>query len=167
MKAVHAQAIRIPAAYEVKCFFSQDNIHTITFHHIVIPAFEIALAMGTNFRHRNCFTPNNITSGFCSGGCGRRVNEMGYDKLPFLRRLQNLCLTGRSSDLSRLLKPSHPPPGFRGSRDSGVIFRSHMAEMMAGTYSSGNCCRLSRHSLLILPGMTGDMKPMNGVNVMK
>ena len=25
------------------------------------------------------------------------------------------------------------------------------AEMMAGTYSSGNCCRLARHSLLILP----------------
>jgi len=29
------------------------------------------------------------------------------------------------------------------------------AELMAGTYSSGNCCRLSRHSLLILPGVTG------------
>ncbi len=57
-------------------------------------------------------------------------------------------------------------PVWTGSRDSGVIFRSHMAEMMAGTYSSGNCCRFSRHSLLILPGMTGDMKPMNGVNVM-
>ncbi len=80
MKAVHTQAIRIPAAYEVKCFFGQDNIHTITFYDIVIPAFEIALAMGTNFRHCNCFTPNNITSGSCSGGCGRRVNEMGYDK---------------------------------------------------------------------------------------
>ncbi len=34
---------------------------TITFQDIIVPAFKFAMALGTSFRHRNCFTPNNIT----------------------------------------------------------------------------------------------------------
>lgn len=66
VKAVHTQAIRITAADETHGFLTQDDMDTITFQDIIVPAFKLALAMGTNFRHRNCFTPNNITSVFCS-----------------------------------------------------------------------------------------------------
>jgi hypothetical protein len=78
--------------------------------------------------------------------------------LPFHRRLQNLCCTGRSSDLSRLLKPSHPTPLGRGRRTVVSMFRSHVPKGWRGTHSSGNCCRLSRHSLLILPRIAGSIE---------
>ena len=78
--------------------------------------------------------------------------------LPFHRRLQNLCCTGRSSDLSRFLKPSHPTPLGRGRRTVVSMFRSHLPKGWRGTHSSGNCCRLSRHSLLILPRIAGSIE---------
>jgi hypothetical protein len=43
---------------------------TITFQNVVVPAFKFAMAMGTSFRHRNCFSPNNITSVDLAAGDG-------------------------------------------------------------------------------------------------
>ncbi len=57
---------------------------TITFQDIIVPAFKFALAMGTGFRHRNCFTPNNITSGSCSKNGGVESGPMKQDKTNYL-----------------------------------------------------------------------------------
>jgi hypothetical protein len=62
LKAVHTQAIYITAADVFQGLPAQDDMNAITFHDVVVPAFKFAMAMGTNFRHRNCFTPNIITS---------------------------------------------------------------------------------------------------------
>ena len=61
-EAVRTEAIRITAADIVQGYLTQDDMDAITFQDIVVPAFKFTLAMGTNFSHRNCFTPNNITS---------------------------------------------------------------------------------------------------------
>lgn len=60
-EAVHTQAVRITAADVIQGFPAQDEMDTITFQDIIVPAFKFAMAMGTNFNHRNCFSPNNIT----------------------------------------------------------------------------------------------------------
>ena len=70
---------------------------------------------------------------------------MHYRFTPILRRLRNQSvMQGRSSDSF----PSRRLPGRTGAsgkRLSGLVvpFR------VAGTHSRGNCCRFSRHSLLI------------------
>jgi len=61
LKAVHTQTICITAADVFQGLSAQDDMNAITFHDVVVPAFKFAMAMGTNFRHRNCFTPNIIT----------------------------------------------------------------------------------------------------------
>lgn len=68
---------------------------------------------------------------------------MHYRFTPILRRLRNQSvMQGRSSDLFRLRRlPGYPPVA--------EIVDSSCARFRTGTYSSGNCCRLSRHSLLI------------------
>ena len=62
---------------------------------------------------------------------------------PVLRRLRNQSvMQGRSSDSFRFRHlPGYPPVA--------EIVDSSCARFRTGTYSSGNCCRLSRHSLLI------------------
>ena len=62
---------------------------------------------------------------------------------PVLRRLRNqFVMQGRSSDSFRFrCLPGYPPVA--------EIVDSSCARFRTGTYSSGNCCRLSRHSLLI------------------
>lgn len=62
---------------------------------------------------------------------------------PVLRRLRNQSvMQGRSSDSFRFRRlPGYPPVA--------EIVDSSCARFRTGTYSSGNCCRLSRHSLLI------------------
>ena len=68
---------------------------------------------------------------------------MHYRFTPILRRLRNQSvMQGRSSDLFRFRRlPGYPPVA--------EIVDSSCARFRTGTYSSGNCCRLSRHSLLI------------------
>ena len=54
----------------------------------------------------------------------------------------NLVMQGRSSDSFRFRRlPGYPPVA--------EIVDSSCARFRTGTYSSGNCCRFSRHSLLI------------------
>jgi hypothetical protein len=60
-QAVHTQAICIVVANVVQGLRAQDDVDTITFQDMVVPAFKFAMATGTGFRHRNCFTPNIIT----------------------------------------------------------------------------------------------------------
>ena len=62
---------------------------------------------------------------------------------PVLRRLRNQSvMQGRSSDSFRFRRlPGYPPVA--------EIVDSSCVRFRTGTYSSGNCCRLSRHSLLI------------------
>ena len=68
---------------------------------------------------------------------------MHYQFTPILRRLRNQSvMQGRSSDLFRLRRL----PGFHQWLK---IVDPSCARFRTGTYSSGNCCRLSRHSLLI------------------
>jgi hypothetical protein len=60
-QAIDAKAIRITLADVPVSFLTENYMDAITFQDIIVPAFKFAMAMGTNFRHCNCFTPNNIT----------------------------------------------------------------------------------------------------------
>jgi hypothetical protein len=144
LQAIHTQAIAVAVADKGQDLSTQNDMDTITFQDIIVPAFKFAMAMGTGFRHRNCFTPNNITSvDFAAGDVSGEPKKQVNTGLPFLRRLQNLCLTGRSSDLSRLLKPSHPSPIWRsGFRDSGVMLRSHRPRYRPGLTAAGTVADL-------------------------
>ena len=67
---------------------------------------------------------------------------MHYQFTPILRRLRNQSvMQGRSSDLFRLRRL----PGFH----QWLRLSHPFMPSTGGTHSSGNCCRLSRHSLLI------------------
>ncbi len=81
--------------------------------------------------------------------------------MPVLRRLRNQCLVrGRSSDSFRLRRL----PGFHQWLKIVVTL---CVRFRTGTYSSGNCCRLSRHSLLIGGGLKTFSEPLRDKGMKK
>ena len=91
----------------------------------------------------NSFFGKTIDSTAAMQRTEERVLYMRCRSGPVLRRLRNQSvMQGRSSDSFRFRRlPGYPPVA--------EIVDSSCARFRTGTYSSGNCCRLSRHSLLI------------------
>ena len=112
------------------------------------PTFSLvgAAAGRTGHPAGSCTFQTDFTSGYTPCYVALHAD---HDPFPWIVKSSQ----GRSSDSF----PSRRLPGratASGKRLSGLVVPSSMA----GTYSRGNCCLLSRHSLLIGGGLRGPLR---------